>query len=148
MSSGDKYEAKRTIYWDACHSIHSLGKYHNIHGHRFSATFTWEGEHLDGRNLLVEVGRVGEQAEEWIRENWDHAVMLSGEVGDVGNYLREKGYKVFMMDGNPTSEALAEYLGKIPGFESVGNIILRKVEVRESDEIGGAYYPKAWDETR
>ena len=89
------------------------GKCLNLHGHNYIAHIYAESENgLDTVGRVVDFSVIRETIGEWIKENWDHTMILNKDDTNTIHAVEscEKTKPIFLMDGNPTAENMAQYL--------------------------------------
>ncbi len=113
------------------------GKCRHLHGHNGTAVITLEGEHLDDRGMLVDFTDLKTVMTRWIDENLDHRMILHRDDPALPA-LHALGEPVFVMDTNPTAEAIARLL-----FDAAAHRF-PVVEVRlwETDSSVATYSPR------
>jgi 6-pyruvoyltetrahydropterin/6-carboxytetrahydropterin synthase len=85
------------------------GKCRHLHGHNGRAVITLEGARLDDRGMLIDFGEIKQKIQRWIDENLDHTMLLSA-ADPLLPVLRDRGERVYIMDGNPTAENIARLI--------------------------------------
>ena len=132
------YKIKIEIKFRAGHRLLPpyIGKCNNPHGEGYTAIFEFEQEMLNECDMIEDFGVVKRMIKEWIDLYLDHAYICN-EKDEVGIYLKEKGFKVFKMKGNPTAENIANliYTSIKPLFSN-----LKRVGIVESFEDSVAWY--------
>ncbi len=86
-------------------------KCQSIHGHSWWVTVTIEGDELDSGDMLVEFGAFKKAWRGWLDANLDHALVIRSD-DPVGDALLAviPNQRLFRMDSNPTTEAIAALL--------------------------------------
>jgi 6-pyruvoyltetrahydropterin/6-carboxytetrahydropterin synthase len=114
------------------------GKCRYLHGHNGTAVITLEGEHLDDRGMLVDFTDLKTVMGRWIDENLDHRMLLRHD-DPILPALHALGEPVFVMDTNPTAEAIARLL-----FDAAAAHRFPVVEVRlwETESSVATYAPR------
>jgi len=82
------------------------GKCRHLHGHNGKVEIVLEGEELDERGMVVDFGDMKRVIKGWIDDNLDHRMLLNRDDPVIA-YLQEQGEPLYLMDGNPTAEAIA-----------------------------------------
>jgi 6-pyruvoyltetrahydropterin/6-carboxytetrahydropterin synthase len=104
------YTVTETIHFCYGHRLlHYDGGCGHVHGHNGRAEITLSSGDLDGRGMVEDFDRIGLVAKAWIDENLDHRMVLHREDPLV-DLLREAGEPLFLMDVNPTAEAIARLI--------------------------------------
>lgn len=113
------------------------GKCGHLHGHNARAEIILEAAELDGRDMVADFSDVDRAMKTWIDENLDHRMLLRRDDPLV-KLLQGAGEPVFLMDANPTAEAIARLL-----FVTARELGLPAVEVRlwETPDSLAVYAP-------
>lgn len=101
-----------TKFIDFCYGHRLLeyeGKCSNIHGHNGKAEVELYSEKLNELGMVVDFVDIKNILMEWIDENLDHHLLLS-KADPLVDVLRNNGAGVFVMDSNPTAEAIAKLI--------------------------------------
>ncbi len=113
------YQVTRQI--DFCYGHRLLnyeGKCKHLHGHNGRAVITIASDTLDARGMVMDFGDIKRDVSTWIDENLDHRMILNREDPVVA-ILEELGEPMFLLDGNPTAESIAQTIyeyGRERGF--------------------------------
>jgi 6-pyruvoyltetrahydropterin/6-carboxytetrahydropterin synthase len=78
-----------------------------VHGHNAKAEITVRAGRLDQRGVVEDFSRIGETIKSWIDGNLDHRMLLRRDDPLV-EPLSAQGEPLFLMDVNPTAEAIAK----------------------------------------
>jgi 6-pyruvoyltetrahydropterin/6-carboxytetrahydropterin synthase len=99
------------IKFDAGHRIIGhQGHCKYVHGHSYNIEITVGSNVLDDLGMVVDFGVLKKICEDWIKENFDHTIILSTEDLELGQAIAKITHqKVYYLDGNPTSENLATF---------------------------------------
>ncbi|AZL15092.1 6-pyruvoyl trahydropterin synthase family protein [Rickettsiales endosymbiont of Stachyamoeba lipophora] len=82
-----------------------------LHGHRYTAEFTFEAEELDPLGRIIDFGIIKEILNNWINTYWDHNVILANGDEKLANSIKlATNQKPYMLPFNPTAENMAVYL--------------------------------------
>ena len=113
------------------------GKCRFLHGHNGTAEITLESDQLDARGMLLDFSEIKQVVSGWIASNLDHKMLLHRD-DPVLPMLQAKGEPVFVMDTNPTAEAIARLI-----FDFATSRGFPVVEVRlwETDTCCATYRP-------
>jgi 6-pyruvoyltetrahydropterin/6-carboxytetrahydropterin synthase len=113
------------------------GKCGHLHGHNVRAEIVLEAEELDARDMVADFSDVDRLMKSWIDEHIDHRMLLRQDDPLVA-VLQGAGEPVFLMESNPTAEAIARLL-----FATAVELELPVVEVRlwETPESLAVYAP-------
>jgi len=82
------------------------GKCQHIHGHNGVAEVELTGEELDRRGMVYDFGDLKDDVKGWIDKNLDHAMLVRHDDPLI-EYLEETGEPYYVMEENPTAEAIA-----------------------------------------
>lgn len=85
------------------------GKCCNLHGHNGKVEIELFSENLDKIGMVLDFAQIKDIIEEWIEENIDHKLLLSKDDPMV-KILRENNEIVYIMETNPTAEAIAKLI--------------------------------------
>jgi len=85
------------------------GKCCNLHGHNGKVEIELFSENLDKIGMVLDFAQIKDIIEEWIEENLDHKLLLSKDDPMV-KIMRENKENVYMMETNPTAEAIAKLI--------------------------------------
>lgn len=90
---------------------HLEGKCQSLHGHSWWVEVTASAPQLASGGVLTEFGPFKAGLRSWIDHNLDHGSML-GPDDPLVPLLRAEGCKVFVVDGWPTVENVAEMIAE------------------------------------
>lgn len=101
----------KTISWEAGHRLMNYsGACKNYHGHSYYAEITIGSKYtLDEMGFVVDFSEIKEKVKKWIDKNWDHAFFLNSKDKQAIKFMK-KDSKVYLFDGNPTAERIAQEL--------------------------------------
>ena len=85
------------------------GKCRYLHGHNGRAEIELRSERLDHRGMVRDFGEIKQVIQAWIDRELDHKMLLHREDPALP-LLRRLGEPVFVMDINPTAEAIARLI--------------------------------------
>jgi len=85
------------------------GKCCNLHGHNGKVEIELFSENLDKLGMVLDFAQIKNVIEEWIEENLDHKLLLSKD-DPMMKILRENNENVYVMETNPTAEAIAKLI--------------------------------------
>jgi 6-pyruvoyltetrahydropterin/6-carboxytetrahydropterin synthase len=109
----------------------------NLHGHNGRAEVSVAAEALDSMGMVRDFDELGAAAREWIGRSLDHKMLLRRDDPFV-EILRSRGEPLFVMDVNPTAEAIAELIHR--GLSERG-IPVHSVRFWETDTSVATYAP-------
>jgi 6-pyruvoyltetrahydropterin/6-carboxytetrahydropterin synthase len=115
------------------------GKCRNLHGHNGRVELEIAGRDLDARDMLADFGDVKRAVKEWIDANLDHRMILRRDDPTLA-CLRGAGEPVYVMDENPTAEAIAKLI-----YEQAraSGLPVRSVRLWETSSSSAIYEPEA-----
>ena len=104
----------RRFEFDAAHRLMGYeGPCANIHGHRYVAEITVEGDTLNDLGMLVDF-KVLKCIGIWIDTHWDHALLLHpGDNEDFEGLLTSTKIYKMLFGNNPTAEHMARELSRV-----------------------------------
>jgi 6-pyruvoyltetrahydropterin/6-carboxytetrahydropterin synthase len=99
------------------------GKCRVPHGHNGKVAIDLEAEALDPLGMVIDFTDIKRLVQGWIDANLDHRMLLRRD-DPLAKWLQEMGEPCFLMDHNPTAEAIAALI-----FEQAVGAGLPVVEV-------------------
>ena len=101
----------RKLEFDSAHRVmlHE-SKCRNLHGHRYVAEVTALAENLDELGRVIDFSVIKELVGGWIDEHWDHGTLAHSEDDELIRLCVDNGWKLWVLETNPTAENLAEAL--------------------------------------
>ena len=104
------YRVTREIYFSYGHRLLNYdGKCRYFHGHNGKVEVELEAETLDPRGMVFDFKDIKSVIKDWIDENLDHRMILNRKDPLLG-MLQKAGEPVYVMDENPTAEAIARLI--------------------------------------
>lgn len=85
------------------------GKCRHPHGHNGKAEIELSSEKLDSRGMVFDFEDIKQTVHAWIDEHLDHKMLLSRQ-DPLAGVFKEMGEPVFVMETNPTAEAIARVI--------------------------------------
>jgi 6-pyruvoyltetrahydropterin/6-carboxytetrahydropterin synthase len=85
------------------------GKCRHLHGHNGRVEIEISGEALDARGMLTDFGDIKRLVKHWIDEHLDHRMIMKKD-DPLAALLIAQGEPVFLIDENPTAEAIARLI--------------------------------------
>ena len=85
------------------------GKCRHLHGHNGLIEVDVEAESLDELNMVLDFGDVRDVVKGWVDANLDHRMLLCRD-DPVVPMLEELGEPIYLMDENPTAEAISKHI--------------------------------------
>lgn len=132
------YSVSEAVHFSYGHRLLDYqGKCAHLHGHNGKAEIFLEADALDGRSMVEDFDRIGSEIRAWIDAEVDHRTLLRRDDPLV-KPLRELGEPLYLMDDNPTAEAIARLI-----FDAARARGLPVAEVRlwETERSVAAYRP-------
>jgi 6-pyruvoyltetrahydropterin/6-carboxytetrahydropterin synthase len=104
------YQVTKCIEFCYGHRLRNYeGKCRHLHGHNGRVEIEMEGERLDGRGMLTDFGDIKRVMKQWIDDHLDHRMLLRKDDPAL-DYIRKAGELHFVMEENPTAEAIARLI--------------------------------------
>lgn len=107
------FRATKEFKRDMAHRLPThWGKCFNVHWHTYKALITIQWENLQKEwveEWMLKDFSNFKPLKEWIDENRDHSYVWS-RLDEVLQYLKEKWFRTFQMDCNPTAENMSKLL--------------------------------------
>jgi 6-pyruvoyltetrahydropterin/6-carboxytetrahydropterin synthase len=97
---------------DFCYG-HRLMNYEGVckhlHGHNALVEIDIQADQLDARDMVVDFSDVKRLVKSWVDRELDHKMILRRDDPMVA-VLQAQGEPLFLIDGNPTAERLAQLI--------------------------------------
>ena len=138
-----RYQVTKTIEFSYGHRLlEHEGKCRFLHGHNGMIEIDIESGILDKLGMVIDFGRINELVKTWVNDNLDHRMLLNRD-DPMLPVLLDAGEPVFVMDGNPTAEAIAALV-----WRAACEAGLQVAEVRlwETSTSRASYREKVWGE--
>ena len=104
------YRVTREIFFSYGHRLLNYdGKCRYFHGHNGKVEVELEAEKLDERGMVFDFKDIKSVIKNWIDETLDHRMILNRKDPLLGA-LQKAGEPVFIMEDNPTAEAIARLI--------------------------------------
>ena len=104
------YKVAKEIHFCYGHRLLDYnGKCAHPHGHNGKIVVELEASSLDHRGMVFDFGDVKEVVQKWVDEKLDHQMILRKDDPLVRT-LQDMKEPLFLMDENPTAEALAKLI--------------------------------------
>ena len=104
------YHVTKTIQFCYGHRLlHYAGKCRYLHGHNGRAEIELSSERLDARGMVRDFSEIKRSLQAWIDQELDHKMLLHRR-DPVLPLLQQCGEPVFVMEENPTAEAIAKLI--------------------------------------
>ena len=114
-----KISISRRFEWDSAHRIAGHeGACKAVHGHRYAAEIRVTAAAVDSLGRVIDFGVLKQAIGEWIQQNLDHTSIFDRADQDEGvlaiiELNRRMGRPVYLIDGPPTVEGIAQELGRV-----------------------------------
>ena len=101
------FSVTKSIEFDAAHRLFNYaGKCSNLHGHRYTAEFTFACARLNSDSMVIDFGVIKGGIGKWLDDNWDHSAILHKDdtllSAAAAHHL--KPGRFFGLDASPTAE--------------------------------------------
>lgn len=107
------FQAVKQIHFCYGHRLIGYsGKCRNLHGHNGLVEVVLEGDRLDDLGMVTDFTQIKTVMQTWIDQELDHKMILCRQDPLVP-LLQAHQQPLFLMDGNPTAEALAQLLYQV-----------------------------------
>ena len=104
------YRVTREIFFSYGHRLLNYdGKCRYFHGHNGKVEVELEAEALDPRGMVFDFKDIKSVIKDWIDGNLDHRMILNRK-DPLLSVLQKAGEPVYLMDENPTAEAIARLI--------------------------------------
>ena len=130
------YNVTKEIHFCYGHRLlHYDGKCAHPHGHNGKIQIELSSETLDARGMVFDFGDMKEIIQKWVDKELDHKMILKKEDPLVG-ILKKMGEPFFVMEKNPTAEALAELIYR---YAKSQKLPISKVTFWETESSNATY---------
>jgi 6-pyruvoyltetrahydropterin/6-carboxytetrahydropterin synthase len=104
------YRVTKELHFCYGHRLmHYQGKCRVPHGHNAKVAIDLEAETLDAIGMVIDFTDIKRVLQGWIDTNLDHRMLLRRD-DPLAQWLQERGEPCFVMDQNPTAEAIAQLI--------------------------------------
>jgi len=104
------YSVTRLIHFCYGHRLLDYrGKCRYLHGHNGKVEIELSSERLDRRGMVRDFEEIKQAIQTWIERSLDHKMLLHRK-DPVIPVLRRLGEPMFLMESNPTAEAIAQLI--------------------------------------
>ncbi len=108
-----EYRVMKEVHFCYGHRLLNYdGKCQFLHGHNARVQIILSGKKCDKRGMVVDFGDIERLIKTWLEENLDHKTLLSKDDSLIKEFKKWK-QPVFVMDENPTAEAIAKLIYQI-----------------------------------
>lgn len=113
---------------------HRVWKHENkcafLHGHNYVAFFEASAPAMDALDRVIDFGELKVRLGTWIEEEWDHGFILHRDDAEAIRAVRAvPGQKLYLLDGNPTAETMADHLLRVVAPRVLEGTGVRVVQV-------------------
>lgn len=106
------YAVTKTIHFCYGHRLlNYAGKCRYLHGHNGRVEIELSSKRLDARGMVRDFTEIKQVLQAWIDQALDHKMILNRK-DPIVPLLRQQGEPFFLIDANPTAEAIAELIFK------------------------------------
>ena len=104
------YTVTKEIYFCYGHRLRDYdGPCRNLHGHNGKVEVELGSAKLDPRGMVADFGEIRRTIKDWIDHTLDHTMLLRKDDPLIPA-LKEKKEKFYLLDENPTAEAIAKLI--------------------------------------
>ena len=134
------YTVTREIHFCYGHRLLNYrGKCRHLHGHNGKLEIELAAGELDRLGMVRDFGEIKQKIQGWIDANLDHKMILSKRDPALP-LLRKLGEPLYVIDANPTAEALAKLIFDVA--KRLG-LPVTSVTLWETSQSYAAYSPRA-----
>ena len=141
----------RVFEWDSAHRlVGHEGACAALHGHRYRAEITVSKHVTDELGRILDFTDLKSCVNGWINRHWDHTTIVWKEDKELIEFCTQQVLRTgigepYVLDDNPTAEAMAEHLHKVTTdlLENRDkNLRVDKVVIFETPNCFATYLPK------
>ena len=130
------YSVTRLIHFCYGHRLLNYqGKCRYLHGHNGLVEIQLGSEELDRRGMVRDFEEIKQTIQTWIDRELDHTMLLNRK-DPVSPILRKAGERIYLMDENPTAEAIARL---IFDYADARGLPVTEVRMWETDRSVASY---------
>jgi 6-pyruvoyltetrahydropterin/6-carboxytetrahydropterin synthase len=131
------YTVTKVIHFCYGHRLlRYAGKCRFLHGHNGRVEVELSAERLDARGMVRDFLEIKETLQTWIDRELDHKMLLNRRDPLVA-VLRRMGEPVFVLEENPTAEAIAALIAR---FAASQDLPVRTVRLWETEHSSATYH--------
>ena len=132
------YSVTRLIHFCYGHRLlNYAGKCRYLHGHNGLVEIELGSNRLDRRGMVRDFEEIKQTIQTWIDRELDHKMLLNRKDPAIP-FLRKSSEPVFLMDENPTAEAIARL---IFDYAASQGLPVTGVRMWETDRSFATYHP-------
>ena len=113
------------------------GKCAHLHGHNAKVEIELASGSLNAQSMVADFSDIGRIVKSWIDQNLDHRMLLHRDDPLV-EVLRRHDEPVFLMDSDPTAEAIARLICE---YAASQGLKVSEVRLWETDTSVASYTP-------
>lgn len=133
-----KHSIEIKVTFRAGHRLISpyVGNCNNVHGEGYTVVLFFQEVHLNECGMVIDFKQVKKYVKDWVDNNLDHSYLCHKD-DHIISMFRQEGFKLFVMDDNPTAENISKLI-----FDNIKSRYssLYKVGVWESFDDSIAWY--------
>ena len=130
------YRVTRLIHFCYGHRLLDYhGKCRYLHGHNGRVEIELGSEELDRRGMVRDFEEIKQTIQTWIDRELDHTMLLHRK-DPVVPVLQQMGERLYLMDENPTAEAIARL---IFDYAAAQKLPVTEVRMWETDRSVASY---------
>jgi len=118
------------------------GKCRDLHGHNGKVEIELASERLDARGMVWDFNEIKRSIQTWIDRELDHKMLLNRR-DPILLPLQRAGEPVFIMERNPTAEAIAQLIFEYAASEGFPVSAVRLWETESSCAAYSSPHPSA-----
>lgn len=104
------YIISKEFRFEAAHRLLlNKDKCNNIHGHNYKVIMSLKKDTLNKEGMVLDFNKL-KWFQDWLNDCLDHSIILNREDQDIINFCRQKEFKTFIINGDPTAENLLNIL--------------------------------------
>jgi len=131
------YKVTKIIHFSYGHRlVNHPSKCRNLHGHNGRLEIDLESDTLNEQGMVWDFGEIKRTVEAWIDENLDHRMILCRDDPILGA-LKEQDEPVYVTEGAPTAEAIAELVYE---FAKQEGLPVKEVRLWETPSSYATYH--------
>ncbi|HEX9779743.1 MAG TPA: 6-carboxytetrahydropterin synthase [bacterium] len=132
------YTVTRVIHFSYGHRLLNYeGRCRFLHGHNGRVEVELRAAGLDAQGMVRDFDDIKQTIQQWIDDTLDHAMLLRKD-DPLAESLKTRGERIYLMDVNPTAEAIARL---IFDYALTQGLSVSEVRVWETERSVAAYRP-------
>ena len=87
----------------------------NLHGHTYICEVTVSAKKVDEHGMIMDFGDIKKYFEGWIKDNWDHAVVIHVDDRDLIDWCEDNEQRYYKMppEYTTTAESMVRFLAEL-----------------------------------